>query len=345
MGLQLCGVPKIGRNFGLNDAKLVRERDDFSRRYHRDRLSDWLLLALEQAGRQDEIIPLCEREAEKTGSYVRLVNYLISDNRREEAEHWIHEGITATQKQWPGIASRLRTMLREIREKENDWLSVAAFRAEDFFTQPSLKTFEELHKASEKAGVWPDVKKAAMRYLETGNLPGTAKTPTIPAWPLPGTGLAEVMDNRQERFPMTGTLIDIAIHEEKPDEVIRWYDHRKQESVGWGQTWFQENEIARAIADTYPDRAIAIWKRLAEGMIAQAKPKAYETAAEFLRHVHRVLRKLGREKEWQSYLVELRQTNARKRRLLEILDNLGDTPIIGEDKTTALSQGLWVSER
>jgi len=71
-----------------------------------------------------------------------------------EQEHSVAEGITATQKQWPGIASRLRTMLREIREKENDWLSVAAFRAEDFFTQPSLKTFEELHKASEKAGVW-----------------------------------------------------------------------------------------------------------------------------------------------------------------------------------------------
>ena len=136
---------------------------------------------------------------------------------------------------------------------------------------------------------------------------------------------------------MAGTLIDIAIYAEKPDEVIRWYDLRKQGSVGWGQTWFQENEIARAIADTYPDRAIAIWKRLAEGMIAQTKPKAYETAAGFLRHVHRVLGKLGREKEWQSYLVELRQTNARKRRLLEILDNLEDPRLLGEDKTTALS--------
>jgi hypothetical protein len=32
--------------------------------------------------------------------------------------------------------------------------------------------------------------------------------------------------------------------------------------------------------------------------IALTKPKAYEVAAGYLRKVHRVLKKLGREKEW-----------------------------------------------
>src|SRR2546428_27401 len=112
-----------------------RGEEYFSRIYRRNRLSDWLIMALDNAGRREEIIPLCEREAKETGSYLRLVNYLKQAKRWEEAEQWIHKGIKATQKQWPGIASQLRTALREMREKEKDWLRVAAFYAEDFFQQ------------------------------------------------------------------------------------------------------------------------------------------------------------------------------------------------------------------
>ncbi|MYA22722.1 MAG: hypothetical protein F4Z30_08015, partial [Gemmatimonadetes bacterium] len=53
--------------------------------YERDRLTDWLIRALEKAGRQDEIIPLCEREAPITFSYERLVDRLMAKRRWEEA--------------------------------------------------------------------------------------------------------------------------------------------------------------------------------------------------------------------------------------------------------------------
>ncbi len=71
----------------------------FSRSYGRDRLSNWMIHALENAGRHEEIIPLCEQEAVKTGSYTRLVDALRKAKRLEEAEQWIHRGIKATQKQ------------------------------------------------------------------------------------------------------------------------------------------------------------------------------------------------------------------------------------------------------
>jgi uncharacterized Zn finger protein len=37
---------------------------------------------------------------------------------------------------------------------------------------------------------------------------------------------------------------------------------------------------------------------------------------------------LGREKEWHNYLGELRQINAKKRRLLEILNSLAGRRIV-----------------
>ena len=316
----------------LDQHKREKDDDGSSSKYRRDRLTNWLILALEKSGRHEEVIPLCEREALETGSYVRLVNCLVEADRLEEAQHWARKGIRATQKQWPGIAGELRAILREMREGENDWLTVAAFRGEDFLAQPSLETFQELQKAAERAEVWPAVRVAAMHYLETGELPETAeraaKDRTTPLWPLPETGVMETTRAWQMHFPMTRTLIDIAVAEGQPDEVIRWYDQRRQESAVNEWTWFQENRIAEAVADTHPERAVAIWRMIAEGHIARTQPKAYEVAAGCLRSIHHVLQKQGRGGEWESYLAGLQQANRRKKRLLQILDGLKGRPII-----------------
>lgn len=310
----------------------VKSEDHFSRDYQRDRLADWVIIALENAGRQDEIIPLCEREAIKMGSYVRLTKRLLAAGRREEAEQWIRQGINAIQSRWPGITSELRVILRGMREREEDWLSVASFRGDDFFTRSTLETFKALQEAAEQAKIWPSVRAAAIHYLETGQLPEKTERAvegrTIPPWPLPETGVRETAGMSQKDFPMTRTLIDIAIAEKRPDEVIRWYDRQEAQPFGWRLTWFQEDHVAKAIAEAHPDHAIAIWKKLAEGQIAQTQPKAYEVAAGFLRGMRRTLKKLGRDREWQGYIAGLRQVNARKRRLLEVLDGLDGRPII-----------------
>ena len=308
----------------LNEFDLARGEDNFSRNYRRDRLSNWIIEALENAGRHKEIIPLCEEEAVKTGSYTRLVDALRKAKRLEEAEQWIFRGIRATQKQWPGIAKQLKDTLREMREREGNWLKVAAFRTEDFLQSPSLHTFQDMKKAAEKAKVWPEVRAAALLYLETGKLPQSN-----PTWPLPQTGVKEDRETRKSEFPMADVLIDIAIEEKRPDEVLRWYDQRKsKKQIFWGGDGYQEDKIAGAVVDLYPDRAIAIWKNLAEKQIALTKPKAYEAAAIYLRKVYSLLKKLKKEGEWKDYLLKLRQANARKTKFIEILDRVEGRRIV-----------------
>lgn len=85
--------------------------DDFGGNYERDRLSDWAIHALERAGRENEIIPLCLAEAKKTKSYERLVKRLVAAQqaqRFEDAEKWINEGLRALGEKWPGIGAGLR---------------------------------------------------------------------------------------------------------------------------------------------------------------------------------------------------------------------------------------------
>lgn len=308
----------------LNRLKPPKREDEFSSEYDREGLGDWIIHALEKSGRHEEIIPLCEQEAVKTGTYIRLVDRLLEGGRKEEAEEWIRRGVKATEKYRAGIASQLRDRLREMREKEGDWPRVAAIRADDFIHEPSHKTYRKLKSASENAGVWTIVRKAALFYLETG------KSPRLdPEWPLPDAEVGNETPYRQDKPPMIHTLIDIGIEERDPDMVLRWFDHPKpKERYGWAFGASQEDRIAHAIGTAYPDRALAIWKGLAESQIALTKPSAYEVAAGYLKNVRDLLMKSKREEEWKDYLTGLRQANARKPSFIKTLDRLEGMKII-----------------
>lgn len=305
----------------LKGLKGSRGADDFSRNYERDRLSDWVIDALEHAGRMEEIIPLCEAEAGKTGSFERLVKRLISAKRYEDANRWIQEGIRATEKKWPGIASNLRDKLREIRTRQKNWPAVAAMKVEEFVRRPSSQSFTDCKKASARVKAWPKVREHLLLYLEKGQFPWKQK-----GWPLPESGLDRPGANQRNRFPLVNDLIDIAIFEKKPDQVLRWYDQRPKSRFGW--YGIDEDAIATAVETHAPDRAVAIWKNKGERLIAQVKPSAYQEAAKYLRKAAKVMYREKQQAEWESYLKALREQHARKRRLIEILDGLEGKPIV-----------------
>lgn len=305
----------------LKVLKQSKGMDEFSRNYKRDRLSDWVIHTLEQAGRKDEIIPLCEFEAKHTGSYLRLVDRLIAARRYQDAERWILTGIQNTKGKWSGIASRLRDKLMEIRIKEKNWSAVAAIQADEFVRNPSRNTFSDCKKSSGKVKAWSVVRKSLLQYLEKGELPWKLK-----GWPLPASGLDKPEPGRWDRYPMADELIGIAILEKKPDQVLHWYDQILREGIGlYG---VNDDEVATAIQSYTPEKAVDIWKNKAERLIAQVKPKAYREAAKYLRKAGLVMERQKKSKQWDQYLQDLRQKHARKIRLMEILDGLKGKPIL-----------------
>ena len=205
--------------------------------YERDRLTNWLIRTLEKAGRQDEIIPLCEREAPITFSYERLVDRLMAKRRWEEARRWCHQGIEAVASTYPGIETTLHKQLQTINRRSGNPLAGLALQAEGFFADPSLISFQDLCKAARKARVGKGVEAWARHYLETGRRPGVGRKrksdPKI-AWPLPSPEV-EVPNIEAPEAPMTGILIQLAIAEKKPDEVLKWYDYagRKKGDSGF----------------------------------------------------------------------------------------------------------------
>jgi len=305
----------------LHGPKYTKGADDSSRNYERDRLSDWAIHALERADREDEIIPLCIAEAKWTGSYERLVKRLVAARLYEDAEKWIKEGIRDIGKKWPGIAAGLRDKMREIRTVEENWPVVAALQVEEFVCHPSRQAFTECKKASDKTMTWPKVRESLLSYLEKGELPWKQK-----GWPLPESGLDRPDANQRNRFPLVIDLIDIAILEKKPDQVLKWYDQRPQGHFGW--LGVDEDAIATAVQAHAPDRAVALWKNKAERLIAQVKPSAYQEAVKYLRKAGAVMSKQNEQAQWDQYLNSLREAHARKRRLIELLDGLNGKPIM-----------------
>lgn len=298
-------------------------KNDFHRNYTRDRLSNWVIHALEQADRDDEIIPLCEAEAQKTASYTRLVKYLISEKRYADAQRWIEEGIHKTEKELPGIASDLRNRLKEIRTSQKDWIAVATMQTEEFVRYPSEKTFTECQKANAKTKTWPKAREHLLLYLKKGELPWKQK-----GWPLGKSDQAKPERIYRDTFPMTNVLIDIAILEKKPDRALFWYDQSQKNRRSW--VGIGDDRIATAIQDHAPERAVSIWKTIAEGLINQTKPSAYEQAAGYLRKAEKVMKQQKKQSEWEKYLNGLREKHARKKRLIEIMDQSDSRPIISK---------------
>ena len=214
----------------------------------RDAWTTLLADALRHAGRDAEILGLYEREAEATGSYERLVRYLLGVDDLERAEHWIRQGIAATSGQWYGVAPQLRQMLRTVRERQGDLAGIAALVAYEFFHQPGLGTLRALLASAEAAGHGEAVRIHALRYLETLILPwnrpaaegtepassgaadreaGAAAEETgvnVPPWPLPPTGLPDPAPLYREQPPLARVLLDVALAEKRLDDVLVWYD-------------------------------------------------------------------------------------------------------------------------
>jgi uncharacterized Zn finger protein len=306
----------------LHELKGAQPADGFIRDYKRDQLSNWAIHALEEADREGEIIPLCIAEAKGTGGYERLVKLLMEAGRYEDAEKWIKEGIRDLGPKWPGIAAGLRGSLLEIRTLQQNWPVVAALQVEEFVRRPSCHFFK-CQPASDKTESWPLVRQALLRFLEKGELPWKQQD-----WPLPESGLDRPGGDQRQRFPLLSELINIAILEKKPDQVLKWYDQRPQDN--YGRFGVDEDAIASAVQAHAPDRAVAIWQNKAERLIAQVKPSAYQEAVQFLRKAGEVMSQQNQPAQWDQYLRSLREAHARKRCLMEILDGLEGKPIINK---------------
>ncbi len=326
----------------------VKEDDPFSRKYQQERIADWLVRALENAGREGEILAVCEREARVSGSYERLVQRLIAIKRYDEAERWAAEGIEKTVAELPGIASSLENLMGEMAIQRRQWPITAAHAALGFFTHPSRESFQQLVKAAAKAGCQDSIRSIALNFLETGVSPllspakASAKSAANAEWPLPMPGYLLPLFNKESRFrsaasPHFDVLIDMAIADRRHDDALRWYDAM---SVGQkhrgGMKWYGSGDfgdrVAAAVAESHPERSLAIYRQRVDDHLPHASASAYEAVAGYLRKMQPIFQGFHRDSEWDALLADIRLRYKNRPKFMEILDKLDPRPIVGQKK-------------
>jgi len=325
-------------------------RDDFFQKYQRDRLSEFLLDALERAGRGDELLTVYEAEARTTGSYRRLVDYLIGKRRYADAERWACEGIEKTHQEYLGTAAGLAKSLCDLAHRKKQWDVVAAHAACTFFNHPSSQSFRELEAAAKKAKCYEPVRAAALQFLESGVAPIRVapngkkghKVTIDPAWPLPLPAyLAPLMLERKAKrtpHPHYDVLLDMAIKDKRPDDVLRWYEAEtaptKQTRSGphFLGDCYESDRVAKAVTAKYPQRALEIYRRKLDVHLRQANKSAYETCAACLRKMRPIFKTLDQEDHWNELLADIRHNYRNRPRFMEILDRLEGRTIVQSRK-------------
>ena len=340
---------------------------EFESSYRRERLTEWIARALVEADRVDDLEALYEDEARATGSYRRLVDYLVECERLDDAERWAIEGIAASAATLPGVAEGLAGSLAEIARRRKRWDVVAAHAARPFFERPGAATFDALMTAAKKAKVEPTVSAAAMRFLETGAAPwawldppaapgspiskrggngrGKASAPPAPlpprrlavdpAWPLPVPPyflhlMGRLGQAEPEPRPRFDVLLDMALAAGDPDEVLRRFDQLRAQPRRPGffpGVEHVEDRVAGAIAKRHPARALELYRAKLDALLPRADQGAYAAATEYLKAMRPVYAALDRPAEWDELVASIRQKYKNRPRFMDLLATLDDGPI------------------
>lgn len=327
----------------LSDLPTATKGSDRSSSYQRDRLSAEAIKALDQAGREDEATELSIDEARQCRTYPRAVQRLIDRRDIERAESLATEGLARTDPKLLGTIGELEDQLCKIAADRSDWSLPAAVAAERFFARPSVRSYQELLDLAKKAKCQPAVHAGAMQFLETGVRPDSTPPPSSrlrnqSAWPLPlpptpKSPTKATARSRPGEGSCYSVLIDLAIHEKRPDDVLMWYDKRNALSARRSAPVLRRRysrddaRIAEAIEITHPERAVDLYRRIAVAIAAETNTKTYPEVGRYLKRVQSLLRTLDRTADWQRLLADFRKDHDRKRRLMEVLDGMEGRPI------------------
>lgn len=312
---------------GWMDEPSKKKNNSYIDKYRRFEMLRWLQSAYLASGQTEKIIPLLEKEAEKSDCYEQLVETLLEAGKYEQARQWCIRGFHNTWDKKRGIALDLQKNLKKLAEIEGREDLVATYTAEEFFNHPSEDSYENLRLAAEKISKWSPIRNSVLSFLQTGKLP-VPDSKSKAFWPLPAPEVSCYQPHSKDH-PDLEMLIRIALLEKRNEDAVKFFS-------GFSDKYRFSRGTAEYLADkvagSHPNTSLQIWQTIVENLINLVKPKAYQQASAYLRRMHIVYTKTKRVEEWQSYIQGLRTQHKAKRRLMEVLNDLTGkrTPLIKE---------------
>jgi len=319
----------------LANLKTKKNKSDFNTNYARDNLCKWIAYALNNAGRNNEVTQLYEKEVTITQNYNRLVEHLIQEKQWTAATQYCFTGIKTLRSSPDGYPENLYKQLEDIYETTDNLPQLAALTADAFFNTPNLNNFKQLIHIGKRLKEEKSIDAWARFFLETGLIPNSSesnhsKDAPNESWPIQLPEAPPRSNQYASKGPTFDTLIDIALSENKPHDIIKWYDLKQsQKNRSSFYSSVSNTQIAEAVKSLYPERAIQIWKGIAQANIDQASPRGYDAAEPFLKKIKSLMKTHKMDTQWNTLMATLCEQNKRRPRCMAVLHRveLGEKPI------------------
>ena len=277
-----------------------------------------LAIVMERVGRMERAVEILkEIIPEDPHAYMKLVDFYERHERHTEAAALCRKALAIR----PSLNCdyELRDRLQKIAANTKDPKIIAAQSLDDFLSSPYETRYEELKKACDVLGVWKRVHDFILRHYEFG-----AKIKDEKDWPL--AKLEMTGSDTKQSYPCAGELIDIALHEKRMDDVVKWFRILTHDGrdIAYSYGWFgdRNEKVAEAIVKIAPELSLKVWQKKIAANCERPDRSCYANIGAALRKMRPVMERLGRSDEWQGMVDGLRTEYKRRSSLVKILNEI-----------------------
>ncbi|HMG74327.1 MAG TPA: hypothetical protein VK582_12565 [Pyrinomonadaceae bacterium] len=309
-----------------------------------------------QSGNYEELVAVKCHDLSLPYSFLEIAEIYRQAGKHDQALEWAEKGMRA----FPRPDSRLSDFLADEYHRCGRHPEAMDLIWAEFTDRPQLETYRKLQahamvsdrlqfvdddeRVAEGGEVTPSAKKAS---ASTPN----SKLKMRNSKPNPAARQTKVRRTPQSNFEWSRwreralTNLRAVIENEKQASLLaerRWpwqsmsnhsrlveiflweknYEAAWQEASAGGCTEYLWLQLADATVKDHPERAVPIYKELIAPTIGRTNNAAYDEAIKLLRKMRPAMARMGREAEFEDYVVALRVEYKRKRNFIRLLDDV-----------------------
>jgi uncharacterized Zn finger protein len=243
----------------------------------------------------DAMVDVLQRDLSRPYAYVEIAQTLSRAKRHDEALKWAEEGRKAFPDQLNYPLDDFLVAEYHRRKRHDDAI---ALRWGRFSKQPSLRGYQQLKQAADKAKAWTGWRERALAVLRPTR--AQAARPRQPG---------EWVE------PKSMVLIQILLWEGASKAAL---DQARAAGCSV-HLWL---EIAQALEKENAADAIAIYQEQIDPVIARTRDHAYDEATKLVQRVRDLLANAGRRADFTPWLNALRARHKAKRNFMKRLDRV-----------------------
>ena len=270
--------------------------DDPERYGKRRRIQRIMEALAEQAGDVEALVAVKSRDLSRVHTYLEIAELYKHAGDHDNALAWAEEGMKAFPER---PDARLREFLAEEYHRRKRHDEAMALIWDAFTARPHLETYQGLATHAKRIQQWPSWRDKALALLR------------------------ESIARAKGAAPKQRTLWSAAADHSVLVRIFLW---ERRVEAAWkeaaeggcsGDLWIT---LAEKREKKHPEDAVPIYQKAVERALRHASNDAYREAIHWLRKVRGVTTRLGREREFEAYLSEIRADNKRRRNFIKMLD-------------------------